>query len=48
MTKVTGSVNGNKNWGIAAQLGIGPEPHSWIASNGGKVALGRHEDLRRR
>ena len=37
MTKVTGTVNGNKNWGIASQLGIGPEPHSWIASNGGKV-----------
>jgi len=37
MTKVTQVVGGNKNWGINAQLGIGPEPHSWVASNGGKV-----------
>jgi ABC-type glycerol-3-phosphate transport system substrate-binding protein len=37
MTKVTQVAGGNKNWGVAAQLGIGPEAHSWISSNGGKT-----------
>jgi len=37
LTKVSTTVGGNKNWGIAAQLGIGPEAHSWISSNGGKT-----------
>jgi ABC-type glycerol-3-phosphate transport system substrate-binding protein len=36
MTKVT-TGGAQKNWGIAAQLGVHPEPHSWISSNGGKT-----------
>jgi ABC-type glycerol-3-phosphate transport system substrate-binding protein len=36
MTKFTQTVGGNKNWGINAQLGVGPEAHSWVSSNGGR------------
>jgi len=37
LTRVTQTVGANKNWGIAAQLGVDPGPHSWISSNNGKT-----------
>jgi len=37
MSRVTQTAGANKNWGIAAQLGVNPEPHSWISSNNGKT-----------
>jgi len=37
LTKVTQANGGTKNWGMAAQLGVVPEPHSFISANGGKT-----------
>jgi multiple sugar transport system substrate-binding protein len=36
MTKVT-TQGAQKNWGFSAQLGVHPEPHSFISSNNGKT-----------
>jgi multiple sugar transport system substrate-binding protein len=37
MTRVTKGVSPQRSYGINAELGVVPNPHSWISSNGGKT-----------
>ena len=37
MTRVSSGASPQRNYGTTAQLGVHPEPHSWIYSNGGKT-----------
>jgi ABC-type glycerol-3-phosphate transport system substrate-binding protein len=37
MTRVSKGTSPQRNWGINAELGVVPNPHSWIFSNSGKT-----------